>query len=386
MNALSLQIQTKEYFLRDKPQKLEIAEKSESGQKSEKESEVGEEQSLVRNELKKGRKRHTVQEELSVPKVTKTQQQGSTLLEIVTNVTTNMQQSTNKSQKHSLPKKWMGRGSASPIVLSSESEDTDMGDLGDLEIQEEERYKQEQYLKLEKENQKQEQSVSKSVGTKQKQLPLVATDPSVQEKQKQPAVVITKPSVQEKQKQSVTNKTNVSKSVGAKQLVSKSKVKSELAVIKENTRKTWFNPDRFDTSRIKHPKKVKKELLDDAEIFCVKCNEVFETSDDLVTHEKNCFKGRQYACTFKGGCNCTFSQKSLMHQHLKVVHYDNPFKCEFCTQTFMYKKSLDSHLNQQHQQKEKDEFKYRCSECDKATDDLTEFKVHMNRHHKALQM
>ena len=48
---------------------------------------------------------------------------------------------------------------------------------------------------------------------------------------------------------------------------------------------------------------------------------------------------------------------------------------------FVYKKSLDSHLNQQHQQKEKDKFKYRCSECYKATDNLTEFKVHMNRHH-----
>ena len=56
MNALSLQIQTKEYFLRDKPQKSEIVEKSESGEKSEKESEVGEEQSVVKNELKKGRK------------------------------------------------------------------------------------------------------------------------------------------------------------------------------------------------------------------------------------------------------------------------------------------------------------------------------------------
>ena len=103
-------------------------------------------------------------------------------------------------------------------------------------------------------------------------------------------------------------------------------------------------------------------------------------SNDLVAHEKNCFKGRRYACTFEGGCNCTFSQKSLMHQHLKAVHFDDPFKCDFCTHTFMYKKSLDSHLNQHHKQKEKDKFKYRCSECDKAMDDLTEFKVHMNRH------
>ena len=84
--------------------------------------------------IKKGRKCHAVQEELSVLKVAK-MQQGSTLLEIVTNVTTNMQQSTNKSQKHSLPKKWMGKGSVSPIVLSSKNEDTDMGELGDVEIQ-----------------------------------------------------------------------------------------------------------------------------------------------------------------------------------------------------------------------------------------------------------
>ena len=125
----------------------------------------------MKNELKKGRKCHIVKEELKVPKVAKLQQ-GSTLVEIVTNVTTNMQQSTNKSQKSSLSKKRMGKGRVNLIVIS-ESEDTDMGELGDSQIQEEERYKQEQYLKIEKENQKQDQSVSvtnktnasKSVGT-----------------------------------------------------------------------------------------------------------------------------------------------------------------------------------------------------------------------------
>ena len=37
---------------------------------------------------------------------------------------------------------------------------------------------------------------------------------------------------------------------------------------------------------------MKKKLLENAKIFCVKCNEVFEMSDNLVAHEKNCFKGR----------------------------------------------------------------------------------------------
>ena len=166
------------------------------------------------------------------------------------------------------------------------------------------------------------------------------------------------------------------KSMGA----SKHKVKSELTLIKGKMRNSWFYLDKYDTSRMKHPKKVKKELPDNAEIFCIKCNEVFLNSDELVSHEKQCFKGRRYLCEFQGGCECTFLQKSLMHQHLKVVHFDDLFKCKFCTQTFVYKKSLDTHLNKLHDQKDKQDFKYRCSQCEKATDDLTEFQTHMNRH------
>ena len=161
---------------------------------------------------------------------------------------------------------------------------------------------------------------------------------------------------------------------------SKCKVKSELTLIKEKTRNSWFDPDKYDTSCMKHPKNVKKELPDNAEIFCIKCNEVFSNPDEQVSHKKQCFKGRRYPCEFQGGCECTFLQKSLMHQHLKAVHFDDPFKCEFCTQTFVYKKSLDAHLNKLQDQKDKQDFKYRCSQCEKVTDDLTEFQTHMNRH------
>ena len=162
----------------------------------------------------------------------------------------------------------------------------------------------------------------------------------------------------------------------------KTKTKSEIAQKKEETRKTWFDPSKFDTSRMRHPKKVKKQLPEGAVIFCSKCNETFDTADKLGAHEKRCFKERRYACEYdgEGGYPCTFSQKSLMHQHLKAVHYNDPFLCNFCEDTFVYKKSLDTHLNVQHQLKKKTDFKYQCTECDKATDDYTDYQVHMNRH------
>ena len=166
------------------------------------------------------------------------------------------------------------------------------------------------------------------------------------------------------------------KSVGKTSQVGKG---SQLQKRKAETRKSWFDPNKFDSRRIKHPKKVIKKLPEGAEIFCGKCNETFETGEDLTKHEKNCFKGRRYPCTFSG-CDKNFSQKSLMHQHLKGVHYDDPFRCSLCEETFIYKKSMDNHMNMQHGQK--DEFKYQCQQCEMATDDKTQFQIHVNRHNK----
>ena len=98
-------------------------------------------------------------------------------------------------------------------------------------------------------------------------------------------------------------------------------------------------PKKFDTKRVKHPPVVKKPVpQDDDVIFCNKCNTVFDTVDNLRDHEKNCFKGRRYPCSWKG-CNHVNSQRSLMHQHVKAIHYNDPFPCHICpNETFIYKK------------------------------------------------
>ena len=75
--------------------------------------------------------------------------------------------------------------------------------------------------------------------------------------------------------------------------------------------------------------KVKKDLPEGATIFCTKCHEVFDTADDLSVHEKNCFIGRRYPCPY-AGCSHVNSQNSLLEEHIKGVHENNPFRCELC--------------------------------------------------------
>ena len=114
-------------------------------------------------------------------------------------------------------------------------------------------------------------------------------------------------------------------------------------------------------------------------IFCTKCDEIFGTVDELVSHEKQCYKGRRYPCTWPG-CKHTNSQKSLLRQHVKGVHENNPYRCSVCREeTFVYKKSHDKHVKRYHTGN-KTEFKYKCPECDFASDDKTEFTVHLDRH------
>ena len=55
----------------------------------------------------------------------------------------------------------------------------------------------------------------------------------------------------------------------------------------------------FDTKRIKHPPKVKKEAPPEGSIACLKCNSVFETVDKLTTHEKGCYVKYSYECIDK---------------------------------------------------------------------------------------
>ena len=158
----------------------------------------------------------------------------------------------------------------------------------------------------------------------------------------------------------------------------RSKNKTELQKQRDQSRSEWFDPQKYDTTRIRHPPVVKKELPEGAEIFCGKCNEVFDEVSELTAHEKTCYKGRRYKCP-EPGCDHHNSQKSVLHQHIKAVHYNDPFVCDTCGDTFVYKKSLDKHLKKVHKLGPQT-YKYVCPDCGKGTDDKTEYGVHLACH------
>ena len=70
-------------------------------------------------------------------------------------------------------------------------------------------------------------------------------------------------------------------------------------------------------------------------ICCSKCKKVFQDVDKLELHEKKCFLGRRYPCTYPG-CGHINSQKSLLNEHVKGVHENNPFTCEVCGESLIY--------------------------------------------------
>ena len=173
---------------------------------------------------------------------------------------------------------------------------------------------------------------------------------------------------QEEQKQKAANRKST-KTKGSK---------SELQKQKQQSHSEWFDPKQYDTKWVRHPPVVKKLLPADAEIYCRKCHEVFDDVSQLSAHEKTCYVGRHYKCTYDG-CSHVNTQKSLLHQHIKAIHFCDPFICEICAETFVYKKSLDKHLKRVHKVGPQT-YKYVCPECGKGTDDRMEFGIHLDRH------
>ena len=75
------------------------------------------------------------------------------------------------------------------------------------------------------------------------------------------------------------------------------------------------------------------------------------------------------------------SQKSLLREHVKGVHENNPFRCELClNEVFIYKKSLQKHEKRYHGELGKVQFKYACERCEFFSDDKTEYQTHVDRH------
>ena len=155
---------------------------------------------------------------------------------------------------------------------------------------------------------------------------------------------------------------------------------TDVKKIREPARSEWFDETVFSTKRIKHTPKIKKEPPPKDSIACVKCNSVFDTSEELSSHEKKCYVKYLYPCD-DATCTKTFSQKSMMNQHYCSAHLGQPFPCRYCSKSFASKKSRDHHEKATHLNTEAGvTFKYECRQCDYKTDDKTEFTSHMDHH------
>ena len=145
-------------------------------------------------------------------------------------------------------------------------------------------------------------------------------------------------------------------------------------------REEWYDETIFDNKRIKHEVKVKKESPSEDSIFCLKCNETFDSIEDLNAHLKNkCYTKYSYKC-LDMKCTKTFSQKSNMQQHYYTVHLGKPFKCQYCDSYFTYIKTHTKHEKAQYKDKlsKSVTFKYSCADCTYKTNDKTEYTSHVD--------
>ena len=155
---------------------------------------------------------------------------------------------------------------------------------------------------------------------------------------------------------------------------------TDVKKICETARSEWFDETVFSTKRIKHTPKIKKEPPPKDSIACVKCNSVFDTSEELSSHEKKCYVKYSYPCDI-ATCTKTFLQKSMMNKHYCSAHLGQQFPCRYCSKSFASKKSRHCHEKANHLNKEEGvTFKYECEQCDYKTDDKTEFTSHMDHH------
>ena len=77
---------------------------------------------------------------------------------------------------------------------------------------------------------------------------------------------------QEQQKQKAANRKSTKGS------------KSEVQKQKQQSRSEWFDPQKYDTKWVRHRPVVKKVPPADVEIYCGKCNEVFNDVSKLSAH------------------------------------------------------------------------------------------------------
>lgn len=108
-------------------------------------------------------------------------------------------------------------------------------------------------------------------------------------------------------------------------------------------------------------------------IFCRKCYEIFETSDDRVIHT---LAMHPYQCLH---CSRAFTEASLLLAHVQTEHGDSPFVCQTCNKSFGAEYLLRRHDQRMHAEVKRT---WKCLECPKVYSNPTGLIVHRDTVHR----
>ena len=85
-----------------------------------------------------------------------------------------------------------------------------------------------------------------------------------------------------------------------------------------------------------------KEVFNETINKCESCDEIFNSSAELVLHMKE----HKPSCDI---CNMKFKVKSYLDQHKRVKHSNSKkYPCDFCGKRFPSKNNVLSHLSNDH--------------------------------------
>ena len=115
--------------------------------------------------------------------------------------------------------------------------------------------------------------------------------------------------------------------------------------------------------------------VDNETFKCLTCEKEFNSKDKLNRHKKNHKTSREFNCHI---CDNGFAYKwkRELDTHIKIIHENVRYKCDFCQGQFKSKSYLRLHKRNVHENRRT----FKCDTCDLAFKD----KKHLNAHVKSL--
>lgn len=108
---------------------------------------------------------------------------------------------------------------------------------------------------------------------------------------------------------------------------------------------------------------------------CKFCSKSFNRNAHLIRHRKiHSMTDKEWKCS---QCGFAFWEKSDLLRHVKSHEGNRPFKCEFCEQTFVWRRYLLKHLNNNHRADDR----FFCEDCCQCLESMDQLKEHQVSEH-----